>query len=124
MAVAPKPADLPALILLGLVAVSQHLGAEVGGLGVEQGHQVGLPFKSMAVVPCQWNRPEPGHHSLTLPMHLQNFKQSRRQPGGGELLSITGIDMYTGHLHRALLQGISQIGSSSTLCQTCVACQI
>lgn len=77
MAVASKPADLPVLILLGLVALSQHLGTEVCGLGVEQGHQVGLAFQGMAVVPCQRNGSEPGHHSLTLPMHLEKFKQSK-----------------------------------------------
>lgn len=69
MAVA-KPANILVLVLLGLVALSKHLGTEIGGLGVEQGYQVGLPLQGMAVVPCQWNRPEPGHHSLTLPMHL------------------------------------------------------
>ena len=80
MAVASKPA---VLILLGLFALSQHLRAEVGGLGVEQGHQVGLALQGVAVVPGQGNRPESGHHSLTLPMHLQHFQQSRHQPSGG-----------------------------------------
>ena len=87
MAVASKPSDVAVLILLGLVGFSQHLGAEIGGLGVEQGNQVGLPIQGVAVVPCQWNRPESGHHSLTLPMHLQHFQHSRRQPSGGNVLT-------------------------------------
>lgn len=75
MPVGSQPAHVPLLFLLGLVALPQHLGAEVGGLAVEQGHQLGVPLQGVAVVPCQWHRPEPGHHSLTLPMHLNHSQE-------------------------------------------------